>query len=188
MSRRNRKGQRQGGEAHVRLYRHELDSAAYRTLSTDARALLVELRALFDVKRGDNQVFLSMRDMMQRCNLSQRAAARARDELITCGWIGIAEVGSFRRKVRHATVYTLENEPPNSGNGSVPSKAFMRWQQPEQKNTVVESTTDRYANRLPRPEKSAVTVCKTTIGSPCFDRSTIVESTTQISTTKRSAA
>lgn len=176
------------GEAHVRLYRHELDCPAYRTLCPAARALLIEMRALFDAKRGDNQVFLGVRGMMERCNLSQRAAIRARDELLERGWIAVVESGAFQRKVRHATVYALQNEPPNSGKGSVPAKAFMRWRPLTQKNSVCKSTTDRYANRLPRHEKTAVSVCKSTTEKPNSGHFSVCKSTTQISVTRRRAA
>lgn len=174
-------------EAHVRLYRHELECPAYRTLSTNARALLIELRALYDVKRGDNRVFHGFRQMMQRCNLTQRAAKRARDELVEKGWITIVEPGGFSRKVRHSTVYALEHLPPNSGNGSQAGKAFMRWQPTTTTTTkkhgsriayrtVVESTTDARHET----ENKAVTVRKSTTDKAVSDPSTVVESTTQI--------
>jgi hypothetical protein len=188
MSRRRNRS-RVHGEAHVRLYRHELDCPAYRTLSAGGRALLIELRALFDIKRGDNRVFLSIREIRKRCNLSQAAASTARDELIARGWIGLDEPGAFHRKVRHATVYTLENEPPNSGNGSVPSKAFMRWRPPhEQKNPVLESGTRRYSNLIPRVQKKAVTVLESDTENANFRPTSVLDPDTQISVTKRSAA
>ncbi len=43
---------------HVRLYAWELDCPAYRTLSPEARALLVELRALYKPSNG-KEIFLS---------------------------------------------------------------------------------------------------------------------------------
>ena len=123
----SRRHKRPFGEAHVRLYRHELESPAWRTLSVDARALLIELRALFDPKRGDNRVFLGMRQAMERLGIGQRRVETARTELLERGWITVAERGSFTRKVRHATAYALENEPPSDAAGAVPSKMFMRW-------------------------------------------------------------
>lgn len=123
----SRRHKRPFGEAHVRLYRHELESPAWRTLSVDARALLIELRALFDPKRGDNRVFLGMRQAMERLGIGQRRVETARTELLERGWITVAERGSFTRKVRHATAYALENEPPSEAAGAVPGKAFMRW-------------------------------------------------------------
>ncbi|MBN8727598.1 MAG: helix-turn-helix domain-containing protein [Xanthomonadales bacterium] len=130
-------------DPHVRIYHYEMKSQAWRTLSPAARALLIEMRALFDVKRGDNRIFLSVRSMMERCNATQRAVTRARDELLDRGWIKVVEQGGFTRKVRHATVFALQNQPANTGNGSAPSKAYMRWQPREQKITVVDSATDR---------------------------------------------
>lgn len=143
--RRGRNKRRNAGDAHVRLYGWEMQCPAYRTLSVAARALLVEFRALFDVRSGDNRVFLSVREMMRRLNLGQRAAQRARDELCERGWVSIVEPGGFSRKTRHATVYALENEPPIAGNGSLARKTYARWQPPaeaasshraKRKNTV----------------------------------------------------
>ena len=178
-------------EAHVRLYRHELECPAYRTLSPAARALLVELRALYSPATGDNRVYCGIRDVMKRCNLTQRAAAHARDELVSKGWVTIVQLGHFRWKARHATIFALENEAPNTGNGSQPGKAFMRWQPasnpptrlPTEKTgsgidyrSVAESTTDQ--NR--EGKKIAFTVAESTTETPVFPPSSVAESTTQI--------
>jgi len=175
-----------GSEAHVRLYRHELECAAYRTLSPAARALLVELRSLFSPAAGDNKVFLGMRRTMERCNLTQRAAARARDELVEKGWVKIVQLGGFSCKVRHSTVFALENEVPNTGNGSQPGKAFMRWQPPAESTKnhgmqidyrpVCKSTTDTKRKR----QKRAATVCENATDMTIFSASSVVVSTTQI--------
>ncbi|MFT3792042.1 MAG: hypothetical protein QM741_13410 [Rudaea sp.] len=185
-----RKHRSSGGEAHVRLYRHELDCAAYRTLGAGARVLLVEMRALFNPKNGDNRIFMGVRDMMTRCNLTQRVATRARDELLERGWISLVEQGSFHRKLKHATVYALENEAPNDRKGSVPSKAFMRWQpDPSTKKhgsgidyrSVAESTTDAHK----KGQKRAVSVAESTTDKADFRPLSVAESTTQIAVTKR---
>jgi len=178
-------------EAHVRLYRYELECPAYRALSPAARALLVELRSLYSPASGDNRVFCGIRRIMKRCNLTQRAASRARDELLEKGWIKLVQMGGFNCKVRHATDFALENEAPNSGNGSQPGKAYMRWQPAPNPSstvakkkigsgidyrTVAESTTDE-----PRKgQKKAVTVAESTSDKPVFSPCTVVESTTQI--------
>lgn len=187
----NKRSRKTPGEAHVRLYRHELECPAYRTLSPGARVLLIELRSLFDVTRGDNRVFCGIRRMMERCNLTQRAATRARDELVAKGWVKITQLGGFNCKLRHATEYALENEPPNTGNGSRPGKAFMRWQPTATpavtgttKNhgsridyrTVAESTTDE----IQSGQKAAATVADSTIEKPGSEPFAVVESTTQI--------
>lgn len=116
-------------ERHVRLYGHELNCPAYRALSTDARALLIELRWLYVGQK--NEVFLSIRDMMQQLNAGQKRAQKARDELLEKGWIAVIEQGGFNRKTRHATVYCLLNEPLDpQGKGKAP-KDYMRWKLPE---------------------------------------------------------
>lgn len=129
---------------HVRLYWYELECPAYRVLSPAARALLVELRSLYDVKRGDNRVFCGIRRMRARCNLTQLAAERARNELIKMGWVTQVSEGSFKQKVRHATVFALENEAPITGNGSEAPKSYMRWQSSLTTPTKKDGTGIRY--------------------------------------------
>ena len=172
---------------HVRLYGYELECPAYRVLSPAARALLVELRSLYDVKRGDNRVFCGIRRMMQRCNLTQRAAQKARDELMDRGWITTVSEGSFKQKVRHATEFALENEAPNTGNGSEAPKSYMRWQSSLTTSTkkdgsgidyrtVAESTTDKSAETV----NMAISVAESTTDKVISKPLSVVKSTTQI--------
>lgn len=114
------------GEAHVRVYAHEMRTAAWQTLSVDAKALLVELRALYKPSAG-NTVFLSCREAMKRLHIGQRRVQAAFAELIERGWISVETPGGFNRKTRHATSYRLENESTGAPN-SIPRKAYMRWQ------------------------------------------------------------
>ncbi|MBN8727044.1 MAG: hypothetical protein J0H15_04995 [Xanthomonadales bacterium] len=120
-----RSKRRAAQEPHVRLYAHELACPAYRTLNPDARALLVELRALYRPSQA-NVVFLSVREAMERVGIGQRRMQVAFADLRERGWIAIHEPGSFTRKVRHATSYRLLNEP-SAAPGAVAEKAYMRW-------------------------------------------------------------
>jgi helix-turn-helix protein len=113
------------GQPHVRLYAWELDLPAYRTLSVDARALLVELRSLYS--GGRNEVFMSVRTMQERLGIGQRRAQRARDALLQRGWIRILAAGAFHRKTKVATVFALNNEPLSDRDGAVPPKDYVRW-------------------------------------------------------------
>lgn len=126
MSRANRR--KASTEAHVRLYRHELECPAWRTLEPDARALLIELRALYRPSEG-NIVFLSVREAMQRLGIGQRRAQSAFTALLERGWIAIHQQGGFSRKVKHATSYKLLNEA-NASPGAIATKDYMRWQPP----------------------------------------------------------
>lgn len=131
-------------EPHVRLYRHELDCAAYRDLSPDARALLVEFRALF--KGTENRVYMSAREMVRRLGVGSHTRARkARDELVSHGFIRVLQAGTFKRKVRHASEFALTNEPLENRQGAIAPKDFMQWRSPyasvSQKNTVFKTCT-----------------------------------------------
>lgn len=127
-------------EAHVRIYRHELECEAYRSLSTDARALLVEFRALYGGK--ENRVYMSLREIMRRLGVGRCRAEKARDEVLDRGFLRLIEPASFTRKVKHAPVYALTNEPLNpSRDGATAPKDFMSWK-PGQKSTVLTSGTD----------------------------------------------
>lgn len=112
-------------DAHVRLYWYEMQTPAWTTLSVDAKALLVEFRALY--KGEDNRIFLSVREMQRRLNIGQRRASTARDELLERGWIKLVQPGGFTRKVQHAAVYMLTNEPSSEEMGAPVTKDYMRW-------------------------------------------------------------
>ena len=127
MSWRKRKGP--ATEAHVRIYAHETRCLAWKTLDPDAKALLIELRSLYQPSQA-NIVFLSVRQAMSRLNIGQRRVQNAFQALLLRGWITIHEPGGFTRKTRHATSYQLQNEPGASP-GAIAPKTYMRWQPPE---------------------------------------------------------
>lgn len=124
------------GDAHVRLYGWELNSPAYRVLSCDARALLVEFRSLY-VGR-ENRVYMSIREARARLGgAGQARVEKALRELVSIGWILLMERGAFHVKVRHATVYALTNEPLGERDGEVAPKDYMRWQSEKPQNAVL---------------------------------------------------
>ena len=114
------------GEAHVRLYWYEQRTPAWQTLSPDARALLIELRSLYQPLQY-GLVFLSVRKAMSRLGIGQRRAQAAFAALIDRCWITVETPGGFSLKTRHATSFRLENEP-NASPGAVATKRYMRWQ------------------------------------------------------------
>jgi hypothetical protein len=152
-----KKPKARGYEPHVRLQKHELDCAAYRSLSSDARSLLVEFRRIYNGR--ENRIYMSVRQAMDRMNVGQRPAQRALKELLDRGWIRVIEQGSFRRKVRHATVYALTNVPLEDRDGETAPKDYMHWSPPPQKNTVAETTThsspNGYRGGPTKPKKRA---------------------------------
>lgn len=174
------------GQPHVRLYRYELETPAWRTLDPDARALLIELRGLYQPSCG-NIVFMSVREGMNRLGIGQRRVQTAFAALIERGWISVETPGGFDRKTRHATSYRLANEAAASP-GAVPSKAFMRWlSEPVARfSSVAEMTTDGSQNSYRRPSQKVENGHHGSHGSyreGDFRCATVAETATQIPVT-----
>jgi len=125
---------------HVRLYAWELETEAYRSLGCPARALLIEMRALYN--GGENRVFMSRREAERRLGVGRKQAEQAITELTDRGFIRLIERGTFSRKVRHATVYALTNETDDDGPAP---KDYARW------------TKNHVAPQVPRRGSSGTT-------------------------------
>jgi hypothetical protein len=138
-------GRSVGDSQHVRLYRYELESAAYRSLSLGARALLVELRALFNGS-NNGSLFMSVREAAKRLNSSKSFAADRFQELHDKGFIRPKTRGAFNVKCLvgegRATIWILTEHPFAN---ALPTKDFMRWRPDEIQNAV------RPGGRLVRP-------------------------------------
>jgi hypothetical protein len=115
-----------------------LGSDAYRSLSTGARALLIEFGRLF---YGDNngELFMSQRKAAEMVGVSNHVtASRYLRELEEKGFIRARIKGSFDNKTRLATVWVLTHF---SYNGQPPTRDFTRWRAPpEQKQRAQKST------------------------------------------------
>lgn len=135
---------------HVRLYAWELECQAYRTLDPVARALLVELRALYRPSTGA-EVFLSVREAMQRVGVTQRPVQNAFKSLLERGWIEEAKAGSFDQKTGtgRARSFLLTNIGP-AGDDVDAKRTYMHWKPYAsecQKNAVAPDATNRSAQR-----------------------------------------
>jgi hypothetical protein len=106
-----------------------MELPAWRTLTPDARALLIELRALYRPSEA-NVVFLSIREAVARLGMCQKRVQTAFGVLLDRGWIVLDTPGGFSRKNRVATTYRLTNEASASP-GAVPTKEYTRWPPPE---------------------------------------------------------
>lgn len=87
----------------VRLGSNLLKSAAYRSLSPNARALLVEIVWLY---KGNNNgsIWLSVRDAAARMGVTDTAAASsAFDELVAAGFIALTKRAHFSIKTSDAS-------------------------------------------------------------------------------------
>lgn len=135
---------------HVRLYAWELGCPAYRTLDPVSRVLLIELRALYRPSAGA-EVFLSVRQAMERIGVTQRPVQSAFKALLERGWIEEASGGSFDQKTGtgRARSFLLTNIGP-AGDDVDAKRTYMRWKPYVgecQKNTVAPDATDRSVER-----------------------------------------
>jgi|GEM_PF-2628750 len=117
---------------HIRIYAWEMDTEAYKSLGCPARALLIEMRALYN--GHDNRIYMSRREAERRLGVGRRLAEQALTELLDRGFIRVLIPGKFHRKDPHATVYALTNETIGDGDGPAP-KDYMSWT-PEKNNVV----------------------------------------------------
>jgi hypothetical protein len=110
---------------HLRLYRSVMETPAWRSLSPPARAVLIELYALY---RGDNngELFLACREAASRCNINKDTASKSFRELEDKGFI--------QRRARRPEKWTeglarcwILTEFPFPRDGIRPTRDYLNW-------------------------------------------------------------
>lgn len=123
-----------------------LKSDAYRSLSTGARALLVEFGRLYN---GDNngELFMSQRTAAEMVGVANHVtAAGYLRELQDRGFIRPKIKGSFDNKTRRATTWVLAHFPL----GEQPAtREFMRWRAPSKQKQRVQKSTETGSKSAP---------------------------------------
>ena len=125
----DRKGRSVGGDAHhARFYQWEIKSAAYRSLKAHARALLLELKALYNGS-NNGELYMSVREAAKRVGCGKNLASEMPDQLQDRGFIRPNEVGAFNLKAAagggKATSWILTEYA--FGNATAGTKDFMHW-------------------------------------------------------------
>ncbi len=135
----NVKGRSEGSGHHARFYAWEIRSPAYRSLSIGARALLIELKALY-FGNNNGTLFLSVREAAIRLNCSKNLAAKLFIELQDRGFLRPNVVGAFNLKTEsrrgNATSWILTEFSIGDAKG-VGTKDFMHWRPPIKKHSTV---------------------------------------------------
>ena len=129
------KWQRGKEPSHTRIYRRQLDSAAWKHLSGSAVKVLLDLASL---ERGKNngEIFYSSRFGADRTGLARNTVWQALRDLIDLGFIYCTQKGGFSRKTPHAAVYGLTwAAGPKGSEWRAPSHAYEDWKPPENENT-----------------------------------------------------
>jgi len=116
---------------HVRIYKWELESAAYRSLDVYARALLIEFKGLYN-GANNGELYMSVRDAAKRLGITSKDyAAAALQQLEDRGFIVPTRKGSRTRRAETnlATSWRL-TEYDDDLTGRSATKDFMRWRPP----------------------------------------------------------
>jgi hypothetical protein len=118
---------------HVRLYHWLLRSEAWQSLSTNARALYVEMSARYNGS-NNGRIPFSVRDAAQCLSIGKNAASAAFTALQHRGFIIATRRSAFNVKTKMATEWRL-TEFSCDIDHAFATKDFMRWS-PETQNTV----------------------------------------------------
>ena len=122
-SRPNKKGRNSGGPRFLKLELFLLRSAAWHSLSTQSRALYVEIAQRFNGS-NNGEISMSVREAARLINVAKGTAAKCFHELEAKGFIRRNVCGSFNYKLRHATTWILTEY---EFDGQTATKDFMRW-------------------------------------------------------------
>jgi hypothetical protein len=164
-----RKGKPQ--HRHARLYRWELESPAYRSLDVYARALLIELKALYN-GANNGELFLSVRGAAERMGITSKSlAGKALRDLEGRGFIFATRKGSITRRAetKLATSWRL-TEFDDDLTDRPATRDFMRWR-PETPATDDAGKRARFAERARKAARARWSKENSTVPRQASDRS-----------------
>jgi hypothetical protein len=129
VARHNKTGRSKGGGHFVQLHDWMMNTAAWRSLSPQARCVYVEVVRLYN---GANNGFLALgvRAAAERANVNKDTAARCFAILIARGFLEPAQLGQFNMNARRATEWRLTHHKCDRTH-QLPTKAFSRWTPPD---------------------------------------------------------
>lgn len=135
----NKTGRRKTGPSFVQLFRYMLESPAWKSLSPQERAILLEVARLYN---GQNNGFLALgvRAAAEGANVNKDTAAKCFRGLVDRGFLELAQAGEFNRNrfsgdelqaTCRATEWRLTCHRCDRTHRPA-SRAFLQWQ-PEAK-------------------------------------------------------
>jgi len=135
MARTNRTGRSTRAQRHVRLHHWLMETAAWKSLTGNQRAIYIEMAARYAGDGSNNgRIPYSVREAAECLGIGKSTADRDFDVLEERGFIVPTTKGAFSLKRRHATEWRL-TEFPCDVTHSLPTKEFARWS-PKSQNTV----------------------------------------------------
>lgn len=153
-------------------------SPAYRSLSIGARALMIELKALY-TGNNNGMLFLSVREGAKRLNCSKNLSAKLFLELQDRGFIRPKVVGAFNLKLDarrgNATSWIITEFPIGDAKGAG-TKDFMRWQPCAKNHSTVPIKGQSVTPEGTVPFKPRLSVPpQATLSAEIADRRSLVE-------------
>lgn len=139
MSRTNKTGRSRGGGRFVQLHHFMMQTAAWRSLQPQDRAIYLEIAALYD-GANNGRLALGVRAAADRANVNKDTAAKCFARLLDRGFIECAQAGRFSQNARQATEWRLTQFKCDRS-GDLPSKAFMKWTPETAKHSPLISDT-----------------------------------------------
>ena len=125
---------------HVRVYRKQMNTAAWREASGSAVKVMLAMM-LFDNGENNGAIYFSDRVGAEMTGLSRNTVWKALRQLQELGFAYCTERGGFSRKTRHAACYGLTwLAGPRGTDHRAPSHAYERWQ-PVDGNTRSQNLT-----------------------------------------------
>lgn len=123
----DQKGRSKKDASHVRFYQFELDTVAFRSLSVGPRALLIELKSLYNGS-NNGELFMSVREAARRLNVGRGTASEYLDDLQDRGFIRPKVEAGFDWKTaaraRKATCWILTEYATED---AAPTRDFQHW-------------------------------------------------------------
>ena len=129
MAKSNNTGRSIGEAQHIRLYHWMLNCPAWRSLSTNATALLISVWQRYN-GRNNGEISYAVREAKYEVGISRNAAARAFHELIDKRFLKVARASSFDLKTQEARLWTLTAVPRGENPAT---KDFMKWSPSDEK-------------------------------------------------------
>lgn len=109
---------------HVRIYDHEIETAAFNDLSSDAKALLIEIRRLGWPKTNGLES-ITVRQIMRYLKVGAPRAEEALQELIDHGFLAITKP----KAKGHAARYR-RTDATCKATGRPPTYDYVHWNPP----------------------------------------------------------
>jgi hypothetical protein len=106
MARVTRKGRSKGSGRFLMLTFDLLSSHAWEGLSTQARAVLIQIAKVYDGK-NNGRLGASHQILSDQSRISKNTVTRAIRELVEAGFLDVIQVGAFSLKARHASEYRI---------------------------------------------------------------------------------